>query len=323
VPDTGVRGRTAVLRRIEQLFASRGGSPRVRRLLLIIALIVFVVVSVISFRSLPDGVHFHWWALPIVLAVTTPLTVLANAAEFRVMGAINGHSVRWLAAVRLTVIAGAANLLPLPGGIVIRTQALRQRGSSYKHALAANVVAGIAWIGTGALAIAVLLAFRPSSRLAALVLTVVGIACLVGVLVILHRMDRTSAARFLWRFVLVEAATVIVSGARLFFVFRLIGLAASAAQAVALTASQIIAAAVGIFPAGLGLREILAAGIGSAVDLPAGEAVAVTASDRIAVQITLAVFAALLLLPFRRDVTHDVEQAAVAVTEETSADDAG
>ena len=46
--------------------------------------------------ALPEGVRFHWWALPLLVLVTTPLAVLANAAEFRVMGAINGHVIGWL-----------------------------------------------------------------------------------------------------------------------------------------------------------------------------------------------------------------------------------
>ena len=275
------------------------GRPESRQWLLVVALVLFVVISVVSFLGLPDGVQFRWWALPLLVLVTTPLTVLANSAEFRVMGAINGHVIGWLSAARLTVIAGAANLLPLPGGIVIRTQALRKAGSSYRHALAANAAAGLAWIGMGALAIAALFVRAAHTRLAAVLLAVVGVGCLVGVRAILHRIDRSTAARYLMQLMVVEAATVIVSGARIFLAFRLIGLSASAAQSVALTASQIIAAAVGIFPAGLGLRELLAGGIGSAVNLPLSASVAATASDRIAGQLGLAVLAGLLLLSIR------------------------
>ena len=107
---------------------------------------VFLVVTALSFRSLAGHVEMHWWVLPILLLVTGPLTQVANAAEFRYMGLINGHRIGWLDSVRLTVAASAANLLPLPGGVVIRTAALRQRGSSYRRALAANGVAGLIWM---------------------------------------------------------------------------------------------------------------------------------------------------------------------------------
>lgn len=288
------------LLRLERAVNNRAGSPKARQWLLVFAFVLFVVISVVSFQSLPNGVHFHWWALPVLILVTTPAMVLANSAEFRMMGQINGHRIKWLPAARLTVIAGAANLLPLPGGIMIRTQALRKRGSSYKHALAANAAAGLTWIGAGCLAIATLFAFDGDTVLAAVVLAVLGVAALVAVALLLRRIDRSSAARNLASLLVIETATVVISGVRIFLAFRLIGLSVNAAQAVALTASQIIAAAVGIFPSGLGLRELLAGAIGSAVDLPVSEAVAATASDRITGQLGMALLAGSLLLSGRR-----------------------
>jgi hypothetical protein len=296
----------ARLGRLEKALNQRAGSPHFRKYLLAFALVLFVAISVFSFGSLPHGVHFHWWPFLAMVLVTTPLTVLANSAEFRVMGVINGHVIGWLASARLTVIAGAANLLPLPGGIVIRTQALRQRGSSYKHALAANAAAGLAWIGMGCLAIAALFIAGSDTRLVALLLVVAGVAALAGTFAILRSVDRSRSRRLLLQLVVVEAFTVLVSGTRIFLAFRMIGLTASAAQSVALTASQIIAAAVGIFPAGLGLREVLAGGIGSAVHLPLNQSVAATASDRIAAQIGLALLAGTMLIQERRQARSPV-----------------
>ena len=107
-------------------------------------------------RLLGGDVELHWWVLPVLVLVTGPLAVLANAAEFRIMGAVNGHHIRWAPAVRLTVLAASANLLPLPGGVLVRTQALYNRGSTYRHAVGANAAAGLVWIGCAALVIAAL-----------------------------------------------------------------------------------------------------------------------------------------------------------------------
>lgn len=281
---------------MERLAGARFTSVRTRRVLLLSALVVFVVITVISFRALPDDLEPRWWPVPLVLLVTTPLTVLLNAAEFRAMGTINGYAIRWVPAVRLTVIAGAANLLPLPGGVVIRTQALHQRGSTYRHALAANAAAGMTWLGTGCLIVGGLLAVDDDLLLAAIALTAAGVALLVGVSAVLRRIDRPRTARNLGQLLVIETCTTIVGGARLFLLFKVLGLDASVAQSIALTASQIIAAAVGVFPAGLGLREVIAGGVGTLVALPASAAVAVTAVDRIATQLVLALLAALLLL---------------------------
>lgn len=290
------------LARLEGLINRRAASPRAKNWLLGIAFVLFIVISVLSFRGLPDGLHFRWWLLPVLILVTTPLTVLANAAEYRVMGRMSGHHVSWLDSSRLTIIAGAANLLPLPGGIVIRTQALRHRGSSYKRALAANAVAGIAWLGTGSFIIGLLFLAKGSTRLAAVVLLLVGIASLVGAAVLLRKASPQQMKGLLISFIVVETMTVGVSGLRTFLAFKLIGLSASPAQSVALTASLIIAAAVGIFPGGLGIRELIAGGIGTAVSLSAKESVAATASDRITAQLGLAILAVALFVLGRK---HD------------------
>jgi hypothetical protein len=70
----------------------------------------------------------------------------------------------------------------------------------------------------------------------------------------------------------------------------------SVGQAVALTLSGVIAAATGIFPAGLGIREAVAAGIASAVSLPAAVGFVATAADRIAGLLVLAVASAVVLV---------------------------
>ncbi|MCL2781242.1 MAG: flippase-like domain-containing protein [Actinomycetia bacterium] len=278
----------------------RTTSPHARFWLLGTALVLFVGVSVVSFRSLPKGLHLRLWLLPVLMLGTTPLTALANAAEYRVMGRMCGYHVTWMNSARLTVIATAANLLPLPGGIVIRMQALRQQGSNYGRAFVANLVAFVVWLGAGSLVIGLLFVATDRNRLAGAALLVAGILCLALMALLLRKVAPEQTYQLLGSFVVVEAWTVAVSGLRLYLAFRLIGLSASPAQAVALTASMIIAAAVGIFPAGLGIRELIAGGIGAAVALSAGESVAATASDRIASQLGFALLAGSLLALGRR-----------------------
>jgi uncharacterized membrane protein YbhN (UPF0104 family) len=215
------------------------------------------------------------------------------------MGMINGHRIGWLDSSRLTVVAAVANLLPLPGGIMIRAQALRRRGSSYRHAFAANGVAGLIWIGCAAIAIAVLSAREVGDAaagwaVAALVTT--ALCCLVGAAYLLRLTHPHNPRGIYLGLIAIEAGTVLISSARIYFAFRLIGLTASASQSVALTAAQIVAAAVGIFPGGLGLREALAGVIGAFVHLGAGPAIAASAADRVTGQVSLAIMGGILIL---------------------------
>jgi hypothetical protein len=269
--------------------------PTTRRLAFVAAAVLFVCLAVFSFASLPDRSRLTWWPAAILLA-TAPLIAVVNAAEFRVMAAINLHPVGWPAALRLAVMSGVANLLPVPGGVLIRTEALHRRGSSYRRALVANAAAGFVWIGTAASATGVLLLFHESNPLTITVLLGLGVACIVTVGALLSRSHADGAGRLLTRLVVVEASTVAISAVRIYLSFAVIGLDVSAVQSVALTSAQILAAAIGFFPAGLGLRELIAGAIGSAVDLQVSSAIAATVADRIFDQIGLSIVAAGMLV---------------------------
>lgn len=299
--STSVRAKaetwTARLSRAEASINRVSTAPRVRPWLLIAALLLFVSLSAASFSSLPHDLHFHWWLLLVLVVVTTPVTVAANAAEYRVIAAVADISTTWPGAIRLSVLANAANLLPLPGGVAIRTQALRQRGSSYKRALAANAAAGLAWAGTGCIAIASLFLASGIDLAAVLALAAGGAGALALTRYMIKRATngRSLYVRF-GQLLLVEGFTVLVSGTRIYVAFHAIGLSISPAQAVALSGSEIIAAAIGIAPAGLGIREAVAGGIGAAVGVDLAQAVAAMAYDRIAGQLGMALLSGVFLV---------------------------
>jgi hypothetical protein len=95
---------------------------------------------------------------------------------------------------------------------------------------------------------------------------------------------------------------VLTSGLRVWLSLAAIGQAASLGASLAISCSTVIAALVGIAPAGLGLREAVAGGLAAAVGVPVAAAVAASAVDRLASQIGL-----LLCAPFTglrwRDIT--------------------
>jgi hypothetical protein len=294
----------------EQTLNRWSARPRNRVLLLAASFAVFVILTVLSFAAIRGGVDFHLWAFLVLVFVATPAIALINAAEYRVIARIIGHDVPWAGAIHLTVVASAANLLPLPGGVMVRTQALRQRGSSYKGALGANAAAGMAWVATGCFAIGVLLVGGSDRRIGTGVgLVAIAIAAVVGTLGILRRAERERSLRHLVALLIVEVTTVILTAVRIALAFMMIGFHVDVVQAVALTASIIIAAAVGIFPAGLGLREALAGLIGSAVSLRAARSIAAIAADRVADQIGLAVIAGIVIVLNHRRSARNRRQA--------------
>ena len=99
----------------------------------------------------------------------------------------------------------------------------------------------------------------------------------------MHRAIPLDAPRFMaMRIIATEALLVVVQAVRLALVLHGFGVRVSPAQAVALALSGVLAAALGVVPGGVGVREALASGIGPVVGLPASVSLVATAFDRIA-----------------------------------------
>jgi uncharacterized membrane protein YbhN (UPF0104 family) len=273
-------------------------APGLERLLLPIAVAVFVAATVVAFRNLPHvegGVR--WWLLALSGLVGVPLTVLLNAREYELSARVLGHRVPFLESARVSLIASAANQLPVPGSVLVRVRALRRLGSSYGKAGSSTAIVGLAWIAiTGILAGAFQLSASRWGFGAALI--TIGLAVLMlsfGLMApqVRIRSDRWALMR---QIALVEAALVVVLAVRFSLALRALGFDVSASQAVALTISVVVASALGIFPGGLGIRELLAAGIGPLVGLPASVGLAATAVDRLTALVVLVLTSVVLYL---------------------------
>lgn len=270
-------------------------SERTRRVLMVVAFAAFIAMGALALANYPDDVPQdpNWVALVAVGLIGPGLTVLLNAGEYRIQARMVDSRVGAAEALQVTIVGTAANFLPLPGSMVVRTQALAGR-AGYRAAIRTTTVAGATWLFC-------------TTVLAGIALVAIGMP-LVGALLLLLGaaglgacgwLVRRSTAR--WRRVFVdllavETATALVGAARLLGILLALGLDVSVGQAVALTLSGVIASATGIFPSGLGIREAVAAGIASAVDLPAAIGFVATAADRIAGLVVLALASVVVLV---------------------------
>jgi hypothetical protein len=276
------------------------GRPSVRPWLLLVAALIFVAMAVVSFLSLPeDGRTVQpSLVLPLVLLLA-PTTLTLNALEYRAMAQAFGFRIGLGSAARVGVAASLANYLPAPGGVVVRTAALKGRGSSIGSAISINAVAGLIWLGMAALATGIALILTGSLPGRGTLATALGLVSLTAAAIWTQRAGagwHRTFARLLW----VETAIVLVAGLRVWVALVAIGHAATIGAAVAISSSTVIAAAVGLFPAGLGLREAIGGGLAVAVEVPAAAAVAALAVDRVAGQLGMAICAPFLGLGRRR-----------------------
>jgi uncharacterized membrane protein YbhN (UPF0104 family) len=267
---------------------------------LVIALVIFIGSGVFAVRALPsiEGTP-RWWMLVIAGVVGVPALAMISALEYRIMGLIVGHRVRGWDAMRVTILASAANLLPIPGAAVVRMEGLRRGGARVSHAFSATVVIGLAWLGTtGVIGGAVQVIARPWLALAFIA---GGLALLAGAFgLVLRARGAVYATQTLGRLVVVESGFVAAHGSKLFLTAHALHLHCSPAQAISLTAAAVVASAAGVLPGGLGLREALAAALAPAIGMPAAVGLVITAVDRVVSLIALAILSVLVLALERR-----------------------
>ena len=296
----------------------RSPPPRWRGVILLVAVSIFVGGVVLSLGELDVTVaDVTWWPLVVVAVLGTPVTVLANAAELRAMArAIDpGLTVSWRRAVQVVVVATAANVLPLPGGAVVRVHALKVAGMTVPRATAVNLVAAVLWVAAAVtLAGLAALGYAPAAGGLAVAIGVAGAA--VGLLALrsLARRPAWGAAAALLG---VEVVTTLAHAARLFLVLLALDVEVVAAQALVLGAAAPLAAAAGIFPSGLGLAELLSAVLAPAVALSAASGFAATALVRV---IGLAAIAPMALLLGFGELRTVGETAEAQVSDDPSTD---
>lgn len=267
--------REGLLDRLERLAEYRP-SPGVRRVLGVTALLVFLVSLGVAFRHLP-ALDLRPELL-LVVAGGAAAVFGINTAELRITGHLSRRGLSWSDAAEKTLWATAANLLPLPGGSLIRLQAVADGPDGWSRATRCTLVPSTGWFAATFLAAGAALAYLGWSALA---LTAVALG-LAGSLVtwLLIPPERTSAETVASLSVL-ELGFVAASSLRLVALFAALGHPIDPLPAVVLTTASVLATAAGVFPGGLGLRELLSAIVAPLLGLPPSVAVLVSALDRV------------------------------------------
>jgi len=271
---------------------ARAVGSRGRRWLLPLAVLAFVVTAAVAFGNLPEDLDLRWWPIVVSALVLSPLTTAANAGEFAATARVLGARVGAREALRVAVLSSAANLLPVPGAVAVRTHRLREAGG-YRPAFRVTAAAGLCWLGV-ALAAAGAADGVANGRAAGAVPAAAGAACVVTAALVTRRTATTAEGRAAWWSVLAaEVGQVVVGAARLGLAVAALGYPVTVAQALGLAVAPVAASAIGVLPGGLGLREAIAATIGALVDLAAAVAGAAAALDRVVGLVVLAAVAPL------------------------------
>jgi hypothetical protein len=260
---------------------ARRASERSRRWLLPVAFGAFVVVGLVAFLGLPEGLEVEPALLVVSAILVCPLAVVANAAEFTATARALGRRVGPSEALRVAVLSSAANLLPLPGAVAVRTHQLRAVAGT-RAAFGVTAAAGICWLGT-ALVAAGAADVVVNGRAAGAAVIATGAVGVGAAAVLVRRAagDDPVRRRAWWWIWGCEVGQVAVGTARLALAVAALGHPVDLAQSLGLAVAPVAGSAVGVLPGGLGVREAIAASIAALVDLPAAIGGAAAAVDRL------------------------------------------
>jgi hypothetical protein len=140
---------------------------------------------------------------------------------------------------------------------MVRVEAMRHSGSKLSTAVRMTMAIGLTWLGLALLGsgAAILTLDRPLAGVA-----LVGLGSAVAVAGIVTIRPRDSRAAWLSALVVAtELLVVAIAVARIHLVLNAIGENPTWAQSLGLVASGAVAVAIGLVPAGLGIRELFAA----------------------------------------------------------------
>lgn len=245
----------------ESLFSSLSGerlrSAKLRRGLLVFAALVLMGGLYLSFRHQPGLLErLEWQPVLILFVLGVPLIILLGALEFAVMARVLGRRIDLATSFEVTVIGAAANLLPIPGGAVARITALKFAGAGLRESATTMVMMTIMWVGV-ALMFSGAAAIHLGSELPGAVALAVGLGAVI--LAFFFTGSPNATFRVILASLILKVCLVMADGARIYLALSALGFDVAPAQALVFVAAGPLGSAVSIMPAGLGVREGLAA----------------------------------------------------------------
>jgi hypothetical protein len=280
-----------------------------KRLWLAVAAALFIGAFALGLTTLPEIHRPVRWLLFVLSGLFgAPALVALGAAEYDASARMLGHDpVPVRESLRVSILSTAANLLPIPGSAIVRTAALYRLGSPIGGAVLSTLTVGLSWVATGALIIGVSL-LADSPDVFGFVLLVGGVLSLSGIYVVMRRIRGPTGVNSLFaRIVVIESLFVVVGAVRFLLVVAGLGFSPSLSQAAALTLSGMVASMTGIFPAGLGIRELAAGAISPLINLPASVGIVAASIIRIANLAVLAPISMLFLYGRDRRIPNQIK----------------
>ncbi|MFC2966797.1 hypothetical protein [Acidimangrovimonas pyrenivorans] len=279
--------------RLLAMAQGRDVPPALRRGATLAALALLALGTWAALTRTPlDPAQMRLAPLLWLVALALPATITLNATEMELSARLIGARFGVGRALRLTIFASAANMLPLPGAAMVRLAGLSAAGGSLKSGGAVTLMIALMWLGVAFAASGLfLLAPAPGFGAPALAL---GLGLTALALVWARRVSGGWAGGL--GIAAVKLALVAVSVLRIKLCLAALGVPASLPQVSVFAVAGVLGSAISVVPAGLGVREAVSAALAPIVRLPAGAAFLATALDRLLGMAVMLMLAGLLVL---------------------------
>jgi len=226
------------------------------------AVILFVGGSILSVNELRlEFSDLHVGSAATLLILLGPLMLLYGAVGLSLLAMGSGVSMTFSAAFRANCAAQLAELLPLPGGAIVRIGALVVTGVPVRRSTALVLLAALLWgsvlVTLASLALFALLA---DNRFLALIFV-----SLIATGLVAAQLGKLTSAPIAVTLLAHRLAGCILLAARLTLSFAAIGRPESVTTAFVFGLAPVAGSAAGIAPAGVGLSELFGAALATMV----------------------------------------------------------
>ena len=216
---------------------------------------VLTVAGCIAWISLgiqPEVIDWRFILCSALLVLPTLATV---AAEYWLIGRMNGLEISKLACFKVSLTGTALNLMPIPGQAAARVGDLVSRQIPAKVAAKSTLKIALLWCAWSFLTASIAAAALGNNTLTLVSLFIAALSFVASVSFLSYGL---SSYRWIAIGSGIELISVTLTATRLWLVFKGLNLNLDLTLAFILSTSNVAAALVGVVPGGLGLREALA-----------------------------------------------------------------
>lgn len=270
---------------------ARAFARRFRRPLLVLGLAIFIVGGWFSIAQL----ELSWCdlSLPnlIILAfILVPIGLMYGAANLSLTAKTAGTHIPAAKAFRINCFAQLAEVLPLPGGALVRGAALVSAGTSASRSAGVILANSLLWIACAALGAGLaLLKTQPESGW-------VVFSAMLAVLATSSYLASLAGFRLAVLNIAMRLLGLFIAGVRIWFAFAAISIALPYSQSLIFAFASIAGSASSLAPAGLGIGEGLAAMLATLVSTSSAAAFLGVAVNRLVGVAIVAVICGCLVL---------------------------